>query len=324
MSTTIAAIPSRAAGRLADRSFFVASRLAALVLLVTVLTLLSPYFLTLGNVTNVLRQAALQFVMSSGLTLVVLTGGIDLSVGAVIGLSACLGGELLAGGNIVGGAGAAILAGLACGIVNGGLVAYMRIPSFIATYGMLWIAFGLSYVFMQGEVIYGFPPAFRTISVGMVGPVPMLVVIAVVVLLGLLVVLHRTKLGRAVYAIGGNETAARLSGMPVRFRLTLCYGMSGALAGLAGLLAIARTGAADASLGGDLLLPTIAAVALGGTSLFGGVGGVGGTAIGAVLLSIILNGLNLLGVASFWQPFVMGTIIVTSVGIDEIVKRAAG
>lgn len=304
-----------------DRAFVAASRLAALALLVALLAIASPSFLTWSNFSNVMRQSALQFVMSAGLTAVVLTGGIDLSVGAVIGLSACLGGALLADGNIGGGVFAALAVGLACGLFNGVMVAWMRIPSFIATYGMLWIAFGLGYVFMKGEVIYGFPAGFRFISVGNLGPVPMMVVMAAIVLLAMHVLLTRTPFGRALYAIGGNENAARLSGMPVQRRLVLCYGLSGFVAGIAGLLVIARTNAADAGLGEELLLPTIAAVALGGTSLAGGTGGIVGTAIGATILSLIINGMNLLGVKTFWQAFAMGTLILVSVATDEIIRR---
>ncbi|MFG1348006.1 ABC transporter permease [Xanthobacter autotrophicus DSM 431] len=319
MSLAEAPRPSLLTGT--DRAFVALSRLTALALLVTLLAIASPAFLTYGNLSNVLRQASLQFVMSAGLTAVVITGGIDLSVGAMIGLSACLGGALLAGGSILGGITAALVVGLACGLFNGVMVAYLRIPSFIATYGMLWIAFGLGYVFMMGEVIYGFPPAFRFIAVGYVGPVPMLVVMAAIVLFGMHVVLTRTPFGRSLYAIGGNANAARLSGMPVQRRLVLCYGLSGLMAGLAGLLAIARTNAADAGLGEELLLPTIAAVALGGTSLAGGTGGIVGTAIGAIILSLIINGMNLLGVKTFWQAFAMGTLILISVATDEIIRR---
>jgi ribose transport system permease protein len=304
-----------------EPAFLLGSRLTALMLLVIGLSIVSPSFLTAGNLSNVFRQASLQFVMSAGLTVVILTGGIDLSIGAVVGLSACLGGAFLATGNIVGGVAAALAVGFGCGLVNGALVSYLRIPSFIATYGMLWIAFGLSYVFMRGEVIFGFPASFRFIGTGNVGGIPMIVVVAATVLVLLTILLARTPFGRAVYAIGGNERAAHLSGMPVQRRLALSYGISGLLAGLAGLLAIARTNAADAGLGDELLLPAIAAVALGGTSLVGGKGGVFGTAIGAIILSLIINGLNLLGVQTYWQAFVMGALILISVAADEIVHR---
>lgn len=322
-------VPAQAAPRRAiigrsvpgDRVLMIASRLTALALLVVVLSIVSSHFLSLGNVTNVLRQAALQFLMSAGLTVVVLTGGIDLSVGAVLGLSAVLGASLIVSGHVVAGFAAALLVGLACGIVNGSLVAYLRIPPFIATYGMLWIALGLGFVFMRGEVIYGFPQDFRFLGAGFVGPIPFPIIVGLVVLGVLYVGLKYTALGRSFYAIGGNVNAARLSGMPVRFRTLCAYAISGLLAGFAGLVVIARTGAVDAGVGEELLLPTIAAVVLGGTSLMGGVGGVVGTAIGAIIISVIINGMNLLGVNTYWQWGVLGALILLAVLSDELVAR---
>jgi ribose transport system permease protein len=302
-----------------DRLFVLVSRLVALSGLIVALSILSPHFLTWNNLINVLRHAAPLFIMSAGLTLVVLTAGIDLSVGAVLGLAACLAASLITGGHPGLGIAAALGAGIACGLVNGVLVAYAHIPSFIATYGMLWIANGLAYVFMQGEVIYGLPAAFRTIGTGMVGPIPVPIFIMLATLLVLHIVMHRTPFGRGVYAIGGNPVAARLSGMPVRRRLVAVYTLSGAMASFAGLMVIARTNAADVSLGEEQLLPAIAAVCLGGTSLFGGVGGIAGTAVGAIILALLLNGMNLLGVATFWQAGALGLIIILSVLADQLV-----
>jgi ribose transport system permease protein len=302
-----------------DRLFVVLSRLGALTALVVVLSILSPHFLTWNNLVNVLRHAVPLFIMSAGLTLVVLTAGIDLSVGAVLGLAACLAGSLIAGGHAGLGIAAALGAGLACGLVNGLLVSYARIPPFIATYGMLWIANGMAYVFMQGEVIYGLPASFRAIGTGMVGPIPVPILVMLGVLVILHVIMHRTPFGVGVYAIGGNPVAARLSGMPVQRRLVIVYALSGFMASFAGLIVIARTNAADVSLGEEQLLPAIAAVCLGGTSLFGGVGGVAGTAVGALILALVLNGMNLLGVKTFWQAGVLGLIILLSVLADQVV-----
>jgi ribose transport system permease protein len=301
-----------------DRLFVIVSRLAALALLIAALSILSPYFLTWGNFINVMRQAALQFMMAAGLTIVVLTGGIDLAVGAILGLAACLSASLISQGYLVFGVVSALLSGLTCGLANGVLVAHGRIPAFIATYGMLWIAHGLGYVFMKGEVIYGLPDGFRFIGAGFVWGIPVPVLIAAALLVVLQVLLHATVLGRAIYAIGGNPTAARLSGMPIERRLLAVYALSGLLSGVAALVVIARINAADSSLGEDLLLPAIAAVCLGGTSLFGGVGGIAGTAIGSVILAVIVNGLNLLGVQTFWQNAVMGAIILVSVLADQL------
>jgi ribose transport system permease protein len=312
--TTLATLTRRVDYRI----FVVISRLVALVMIVVVLSLASPQFLSMGNFVNVLRQAALQFLMAAGLTIVVLTGGIDLALGAVLGLAACLAASLISQGQLVWGIVAALLASLACGTMNGVLVSYARIPAFIATYGMLWIAHGLGYVFMKGEVIYGLPEGFRFIGAGFVAGIPVPVLIAVALLVLLHVMLHGTVLGRAIYAIGGNPSAARLSGMPVQRRLVAVYALSGLLSGFAALIVIARINAADASIGEDLLLPAIATVCLGGTSLFGGVGGIVGTAIGALILALVVNGMNLLGVQTFWQSGMMGAIILASVLADQL------
>jgi ribose transport system permease protein len=303
---------------LAERFFLIASRVAGLVGLCALLAFLSPQFLTWTNGINVLRQASLQFLLSAGLTLCIVTGGIDLSVGAVLGLSACLAAAAIAGGHLWGGILAGLAVGAACGLANGAMVAYVRLPAFIATYGMLWIAHGLGYVFMQGQVIHGFPRAFRTIGAGFLGPVPVPILVSLAVLALLHGMLHHTPLGRAIYAIGGNPKAARLSGMPVQRRLLVVYALSGVLAAFAGLVVIARINAADSGTGEDLLLPSIAAVCLGGTSLFGGTGGIAGTAVGSVILALVVNGMNLLGVKTFWQAFVMGAIVILSVLSDQL------
>lgn len=305
---------------LADGVGVVATRATGLVLLCVALAILSPHFLSWTNAINVLRHASVQFLLSAGLTLCILTGGIDLSVGAVLGLAACVGASFLAEGSVAAGTAAALGVGAACGLVNGLLIAYVRLPAFIATYGMLWIAHGLAYVFMQGEVFYGFPAGFRFVGAGYVGSIPMPVVVMAGVLLALHLMLHRTPFGRAIYAIGGNPTAARLSGMPVRRRLVAVYALSGLLAAFAGLVIIARVNAADAGTGEDLLLGSIAAVVLGGTSLFGGVGGIAGTAAGSLILALVVNGMNLVGVKTFWQAFVVGAIVILAVLADQLVS----
>jgi ribose transport system permease protein len=319
---TVVAAPARPA--LAGPLFVAVSRAAGLVVLVFVLALVSPHFLSWQNLINVLRQASIQFLLSAGLTLCVVAGGIDLSVGAVLGLSACVAAAVIVGGSPWLGMLAALAVGAACGLVNGITVAYVRIPAFIATYGMLWIAHGLAYVFMKGEVIHGFPPAFRLVGAGHVGPIPAPILVMLAVLGLLHVMLHRTRLGRAIYAVGGNPVAARLSGMPVRQYLVTVYTLSGLLAAFAGLVVIARVNAADSATGEDLLLASIAAMVLGGTSLFGGQGGVVGTAVGSVILSLVLNGMNLLDVKTFWQAFVLGSIVILSVLADQLATGRLG
>lgn len=305
----------------AELAFVVFTRVAVVAALVVLLALASPHFLTSDNMVIILRQAALQFLLSAGLTMVVITGGIDLSVGAVLGLAACVGAALIAKGFLFMGIATALLVGLACGLANGLMVAYIGIPAFIATYGMLWVAHGLGYVFMKGEVIHGFDPAFRALGAGFWGGIPVPVLIAAIVLLFLHVVLHLTRFGRALYAIGGNPVAARLTGIPIKKYLVQVYGLSGLLAGFAGLVVIARVNAADSGTGEELLLAIIAAVVLGGTSLFGGVGGIMGTAVGALILALVVNGMNMLGIPTFWQAFAMGAIVILAVLADVSFKR---
>lgn len=301
-----------------EARFVIVSRLMVLAALLLGLSLVSEHFFTTGNLTVVLRQAALQFLIASGLTIVVLTGGIDLSIGAVLGLSACVGASIVAKGELMLGVTAALATGLACGVVNGLCVTYARIPSFIATYGMLWIAHGLAYVFMKGEVIHGFPQALRFAGAGFAFGVPMPVLIGLGVLCVLAVMLKHTRFGQCIYAIGGSAEATRLCGVPVQRRLIGAYGMSGFLAAVAGLIVMARTNAADSGMGEELLLPAIAAVCLGGTSLMGGHGGIAGTAVGALILVLIINGMNLLHVSTFWQSLVMGVLVILAVLADML------
>jgi ribose transport system permease protein len=305
----------------AELVFVIFTRAAVVAALMILLALASPHFLTSDNLVIILRQAALQFLLSAGLTLVILTGGIDLSIGAVLGLSACVGAALIAKGLVVTGVAAALLVGLGCGLVNGALVAYVGIPAFIATYGMLWVAHGLGYVFMKGEVIHGFAPGFRSLGAGFLGAIPVPVLIAGILLLVLHVLLHLTKFGRALYAMGGNPVAARLTGIPVKRYSLAVYGLSGALAAFAGMVLIARVNAADSGTGEELLLGAIAAVCLGGTSLFGGVGGIVGTAVGSLILALVVNGMNMLNIATFWQAFAMGAIVILAVLADVSFKR---
>ena len=292
-------------------------RLLAVALLCIALSLASDAFATQANIMNVLRQASLLFFMASGLMLVVLTAGLDLSVGANIGLSACVAGTVMkATGEPAYAVAAALGIGALVGWLNGVLVAVLRIPSFIATYGMLWILHGLTYAYMAGSTVYGFPRGFRQFGNGFFLGVPIPVLVMAASLITLALFTGRTIWGQQIYAIGANPVAARLSGMPVRRRLILVYTLSGLTAGLAALVFLARLNSAEADIGGSLTLPAIAAVLIGGTSLFGGVGTLFGTFVGTLLLTLVLNGMNLLQIDSRWQPLVTGVIIVAAVWID--------
>ena len=297
-------------------------RLIALALIVITLSLTSEAFLTSNNVLNVLRQTALLFLLASGLTIVILTAGLDLSVGANIGLSACLAATII---KSTGSISLALLVGMGSGfligLINGGLIAFLRIPPFIATYGMLWILHGVTYWFMGGETIHGFPADFRAIGSGYFWGIPIPVFLMLGFLLVGMIFLQRTRWGQDIYSVGANREAARLSGIPVNSRLVLAYVMSGLMAGLASLIFLARLNSAEGDIGEAMTLPAIAAVLIGGTSLFGGVGTITGTLIGALILTLVLNGMNLLSINASWQPLVTGVIVIAAVYFDNLSNK---
>ena len=297
-------------------------RALAVALLCVALTALSDVFLTANNILNVLRQTALLFLMASGLTLVILTAGLDLSIGANVALSGCLAASVI---KITGSPLLGIATGIGCGFIigltNGVLVTALRIPSFIATYGMMWVLTGITYYYMAGETIHGFPPGFRQLGSGHLFGIPVPVYFMVLFLMIGVLFAQRTTWGQQIYAIGANPIAARLSGVPVERRLVLVYAVSGAMAGLASLIILARINSAQGDIGEELTLPAIAAVLVGGTSLFGGSGTVAGTLIGALLLTLVLNGMNLLQINSSWQPLATGIIILLAVWIDIRTRR---
>ena len=297
-------------------------RLAAVLLLGFVLSFLSPAFLSWGNILNVLRQASLLFLIASGLTLVILTAGLDLSVGANLGLSAGVAAAVMqASGSALLGSFTALGCGGAIGLANGIMVARLRIPSFIATYGMLWVSSGITYYFMGGGAIYGFPAGFRALGTGYLFRVPIPIYVMVAFLAAGTLITHRTTFGQDIFAIGANAVAARLSGIPVRSRLVAVYAISGVMAGFAAIIYLARVDSAEAGIGEPLLLPAVAAVLIGGTSLFGGMGGLFGTMTGALLLTLVLNGMNLLTIDANWQPFATGVIVLLALLIDTITRR---
>ncbi len=293
-------------------------RLGVMVVIAIVLGLARPEFLSVNNIINVLRQSSLIFLLASGLTVVVLAEGIDLSVGQVLALSACIMGWLLKSEPMA----IAILAGLAigaaCGFVNGVLIAYIRLPAFVVTYGMMWIAQGFAMLFMKAEIIYGFPKAFRFFgATNLLGvPVP---VIFMFLLCGILyLLLNYTTFGRYIYNVGANYEAARFSGVPIRKVQILAYTLCGLLSAFAGIFYVSRINAVEAGIGDPLLLPCLAAITIGGTSLYGGEGGVGGTILGAIIMSLIINGMNLLSIDSYWHQFVIGAIVIISVWVDQL------
>ena len=301
-----------------------AYRLIAVALIGVALSFTTESFLTVANVLNVFRQASLTFLIASGLTLTILTAGLDLSVGANVGLSACLAATVMqSSGSVALGAVTGLVFGAGVGVVNGLMVTLLRLPPFIATYGMLWTLNGFTYWFMGGDTIHGFSPGFRALGSGYWLGVPIPIYLMLGFLLAGAVFTRYTTLGHDVYAIGANREAARLSGVPVRSRINLVYVLSGAMAGLAAVVYLARLNSAEADIGEPLTLPAIAAVLIGGTSLFGGVGSLLGTLVGALTLTLVVNGMNLLAVDASWQPLVTGVIVLLAVWIDVVTRQRA-
>jgi len=300
-------------------------RVLVLALLGFALSFASPAFGSAGNLLNVLRQASLLFLVSSGLTLVILSGGLDLSIGANVALSACVAAAAMKGtGSVALGCLAGVGCGAIIGLVNGAMVTVMRIPPFIATYGMYWILRGVAYWFMGGETINGFAPEFRALGSGYLGGVPVPALLMLAVLFAGTVLTQYTPWGQEVYAIGANTEAAGLSGVPVFSRRVAVYFVSGLMGGLASVVYLARLNSADGDMGEGLMLQAVAAVLIGGVSLFGGAGTMLGTFIGALILTLVLNGMNLLGVNANWQPLLTGAILILSVCSDAWVRRRRG
>lgn len=291
----------------------------ALGLMILILSYLSDRFLSVPNILNVLRQISINALVAFGMTAVILGRGIDLSVGSLLAFVGVVTATIAAGGTP---AWLAILAGLAIGsalgAVNGAFVAYAGIAPFIVTLAGLTIFRGMALAFTDGRPVTGLPPAFAGIGYGSFLGLPM----PVWILLGFLAVTHGllrfTALGRAIYAIGGNEEAARLAGIPVRRVTAFTYVFSGFSAALAAIVLTGRLNSAQPTAGVMFELDAIAAVVVGGTSLFGGRGGVFGTLVGALIIGVINNGMNLLNVSSFYQQIVKGGVILAALLIDRI------
>ncbi|OKK23587.1 substrate-binding domain-containing protein [Streptomyces sp. NBC_00341] len=297
--------------------------LTALVVLLLAMSLLSGDFLTTQNLLNVGVQAAVTAILAFGVTFVIVSAGIDLSVGSVAALSATVlaWSATSAGMPVVLAVLLAVATGIACGFVNGALVAYGKLPSFIATLAMLSIARGLSLVISQGSPI-AFPDSVSTLGDTLGGwlPVPVLVMIAMGLITAL--VLARSYLGRSMYAIGGNEEAARLSGLRVKKQKLAIYALSGLFAAVAGIVLASRLTSAQPQAAQGYELDAIAAVVIGGASLAGGVGKASGTLIGALILAVLRNGLNLMSVSAFWQQVVIGVVIALAVLLDTLRRKA--
>jgi ribose transport system permease protein len=301
----------------------------ALGAMVLAMTVLSDKFFTADNGRNILRQISVNICLSVGMTLVVLTAGIDLSVGAILALAGAVAAGLLKNGlalahfhvllqfTVCGAILAAVLTGLALGLFNGIAITRFRLPPFVATLGMFSIARGLTMLWTGGFPITDLGSGFGYIGTGMFFGIPMPVWISVAVVMVFVVVTRRMRFGRYIYAVGGNERAALLSGLQVNQIKLRVYTLAGGLAGVAGLIITARLDSAQPNAGLGYELDSIAAVVIGGTSLSGGRGSVIGTVIGCVVIGVLNNGLFLLNVSPFWQQVVKGFVILAAVAIDR-------
>jgi len=294
----------------------------ALLLVVMVSSFLSGSFFKSDNLITIIRQASVLLILSSGLTAVVLTGGIDLSINNTAGLVGCIVAQLLLlEMNIPLVVVIGLLIGLAVGVFNGFLVGVLKLPAFVATYGTNMVVLGLATIVMQGTVIYNLPRNFTPIGVGYLGEIPIPVIIAGVLVIVLFLLLQKTTFGRNIYMLGSNPRASRYSGSKSILIALQAYGLSGLTAALGGIVMTARLNAADANMGNSYGLQIVAAVVMGGTSLLGGEGGIVGTVIGALVLTIIVNIMNLIGVNSYLQPLAIGLVIIVMVWLDIFTRR---
>jgi len=296
--------------------------LVGLILIVFILSMVNSDFLTVSNIFNVLRQVSINALIAYGMTFVILTGGIDLSVGSIIALSSAFAAGMMASGtNSWLAIGIGVLSGTLMGTVNGVVIARGKVAPFIATLATMTIFRGLTLVYTEGKPITGLPDAFGMIGRGYLLEIPMPVIWMLAAFGALYVILKFTSFGRHVFALGGNEEATRLSGINTNRVKILVYSISGLMASLSGIILTSRLNSAQPTAGTSYELDAIAAVVLGGTSLSGGKGWIVGTLIGAMIIGILDNGLNLLNVSSFYQQVVKGGVILLAVLLDRSKKK---
>lgn len=296
--------------------------LLAIVLLVVIFSVQTPVFLSSNNVLNILLQGSVTALLAIGQMFVIITSGIDLSIGSTLALGAMITGMLLVAGVPLP---LAILAGLAvgaaAGTLNGFLATKLGITPFIVTLGTMSMFAGLAFLTTDGKILYSLPQGYLDAFAGRIVGIPVAVVVLAVVTIISMIVLKYTKFGEYIVAIGGNQEVAHLAGIKVSLYVTAAYAVAGTLAVLGGMLLVARLGSADPVVGTDLMLPAIAAAVMGGAALRGGEGSVGGAVLGALLIAALQNGLTLINVQAYYQQLALGAIILIALILDRVQRR---
>ena len=312
-----------------DRAVFMFLRhnlgiMMVLLLLVVLLSALSPVFLTPNNLLTVLKQISHNMCLALGMTLVIILGGIDLSVGALVAMIGTVTVGLIVnqGVPIFVGILMGLFLGIICGAINGGFVAFFKFPAFIVTLSMMNIARGVAYIYCGGKTTRIMDERFVKIGTGSLGLVPVPVIYMLVMIVIFSILLNKTKFGTYIYAIGGNREAARLSGVPIKLTEIAVFTIAGFMASFAGIVLAARMYSGQPSVGDGHELNAIAACVLGGISMSGGVGRIGGTVMGVLVMGVINNGLNLLNVSTYWQYVAKGAIILIAVMVDWMKQRS--
>lgn len=296
-------------------------RVVAVAAILAVAWIFVPRFGTEANLINLLRQAFLLALVATGVSLTMLVAGLDLSIGAVAALSSCLAATVIVQGHVVLGILVGLAVGALGGLVNGVMIAKLKLPFFIMTFSMMFIVRGVALTYTQGTSIHGFPQRFTWLGKSFVGPVPMPVVLGGAVLGLLYLVLTKTTFGRITYAVGANAEAARFSGLAADRNLIQVYALSGLLASLSGLIYIGRLNAADADLGMLWPLEGIAVAVIGGIAFSGGEGNVLGLILGGIVMAVVGNCVNLLGLPARFQDFFIGFVIILAVLVDHLTRK---
>jgi len=292
-----------------------------LIALFIILSIASPNFLTSTNLSSVVRQTAVINIMALGMTIIIISGGIDLSVGSILALSGLLGTMTMETRGIPAGIIIGLIAGTLCGFANGTMTTSLRINPFIVTLGTMGIYRGLALIISKGLPVHDIPQSFSYLGEGNLLGVPFVLWILLLCALAIHVILEHTRLGRYAFSIGSNPDAAYYAGVPVRFHTTAVYAIAGLLTGLSGMIEASRLMTGQPTGGQGYELTAIAAVVIGGGSLRGGEGSVLGTLVGAFIMGLLANGSDLLGTNPYWQQVIIGGVIILAVSFDELRKR---